>query len=321
LEISDDCEDSYMKILVLRGGLGNQLFQFAASVSASREDPLVIWTSTGEPRKTDNLVDLGHFSLPSTVSLSDGPKDKFSKKILSWNLVLGIRSLKSRKSKYFAKVSNIIGCIYFSLRTVGFITLFAGKGVGFYPSNPNPRHLILNGYFQAEYWAKQPKVNAILQNLRLTNSSEKLKYWVDIIKIEKPIIIHIRLGDYRLEDGIGILQPEYFLRALSNSIMKDCSENVWIFSDEPASIEIKKYVPSNYRATVFTDISLSPAETLELMRYGKGYVISNSSFSWWAAYLSYNQRSPRILPNPWFKNQESPIGIKPGDWNEIDEPF
>ena len=161
----------------------------------------------------------------------------------------------------------------------------------------------------------------VLHDLHLKSPSEEFLNWIELIKLEKPIIVHVRLGDYRNEDGIGILSPNYFQRALNNPVLGDISKNVWVFTDEPSSIDVRDYVPSMYRTMLFEDISLSPSETLELMRHGLAYVISNSTFSWWAAYLSYNRQCPRLMPTPWFKISKSPIGIKPREWIEVDEPF
>jgi hypothetical protein len=59
---------------------------------------------------------------------------------------------------------------------------------------------------------------------------------------------------------------------------------------------------------------ISSAETLELMRHGKGYVLSNSSFSWWAGALSHVDNASIICPTPWFERKNEPIDLIPKDW-------
>ncbi|CAN2170476.1 Glycosyl transferase, family 11 [Candidatus Nanopelagicaceae bacterium] len=309
-----------MSVLVLRGGLGNQIFQFAAGLTIL-EDDFTIWTSAGEPRTTLGVVELANFSLPSTIKLVDGPNNKLTRKLLSWNLVLGLKSEESKKWRFLMMISRLLGDLYFSIliRTTTF--LIPGIGVGFFNLKMRNRKSILNGYFQSDFWARNEKTSKILNNLRIKTPSKLLLHWIELIGLANPIVVHVRLGDYRNEAKIGILKPNYFYRALNNPAMHNVSKNVWIFTDEPSSIVVSDYVPSGFKTTVFDDLSLSPAETLELMRYGSAYVISNSTFSWWAAYLSYTRRCPRFMPKPWFKNTKSPLGINPLDWIEISEPF
>jgi hypothetical protein len=77
-------------------------------------------------------------------------------------------------------------------------------------------------------------------------------------------------------------------------------------------------LPPTFNVSVIGENGLNPAETLELMRHGSAYVIANSTFSWWAAFLSYQSGCTKIMPAPWFQNMPSPIGIKPQDWIEIE---
>jgi hypothetical protein len=96
------------------------------------------------------------------------------------------------------------------------------------------------------------------------------------------------------------------------------SRNVWVFSDEPTEVNQYIKLPLGYGMRVVGDNGLNPAETLELMRHGSAYVIANSTFSWWAAFLSYERGCPTIMPAPWFQNMPSPEGIKPENWIEIE---
>lgn len=309
-----------MRALILRGGLGNQIFQFAAALAILEKD-FSIWTSAGQPRKTRDEVDLAHFTLPANLSLDIGLENRITKKLLSWSLALGLKSEKSKIFRFLASIFKVVANKYFSILMQTQTKLVSGIGVGYFDLKKPNDISILNGYFQTDFWANKKNVNKVLHDLRLKSPSDKFLKWLDLIEKEKPIIVHVRLGDYRNEEDIGILSPIYFQRALNNPILNNISKNVWVFTDEPSTIDVRDYVPSNYRTMLFEDISLSPSETLELMRYGLAYVISNSTFSWWAAYLSYNRKCPRLMPAPWFKISKSPIGIKPQEWIEIDEPF
>jgi hypothetical protein len=54
------------------------------------------------------------------------------------------------------------------------------------------------------------------------------------------------------------------------------------------------------------------------MRLGEGYVIANSTFSWWGAYLSRSSNPLIIAPRPWFSKVESPRDLIPDSWLTIE---
>jgi hypothetical protein len=92
---------------------------------------------------------------------------------------------------------------------------------------------------------------------------------------------------------------------------------VWLFSDD---LELAKERASQAGIErIFTpDVqALSPAEILTLMRFGSGYVISNSTFGWWAAKLSNTSNIEVVVPDPWFRKLEQPENLIPNDWIKV----
>jgi hypothetical protein len=59
---------------------------------------------------------------------------------------------------------------------------------------------------------------------------------------------------------------------------------------------------------------MSTIETLEVMTHGSGFVIANSSFSWWGATLRQKVEAPVCAPAPWFRNIVEPLDIRPENW-------
>jgi hypothetical protein len=58
--------------------------------------------------------------------------------------------------------------------------------------------------------------------------------------------------------------------------------------------------------------------SFQVMRLGHDYIISNSTFSWWAAAMTLNQNARVCVPNPWFKALEPPSDMIPKEWIKID---
>ena len=308
-------------IIILRGGLGNQLFQIASTVGLSKSHEIVAWSATGMPRTTNGIPDIEHLELPAQIKFNPGPKSRIVRKLLAVNLYIGVMDYQKvawRFLDYLVRLSlKFILIRHFGFKGV----VISGKGVGYHPINIPKGDFILNGYFQAENWVSEPIVFGQMQGLRLKFASENFLTWKTSIGLIKPIVLHIRLGDYRMEEGIGILSSQYFHDALNLELIRNASNTIWIFTDEPQSIDSKRVAPAGFNVQIFKDLSLNPAETLELMRHGSAYVISNSTFSWWSAYLRHDRTSAVALPQPWFKLSESPVGIAPKDWIRIYDPF
>ena len=135
-------------------------------------------------------------------------------------------------------------------------------------------------------------------------------------RISKPVIVHIRRGDYlNHAETIGVLDFVYFKNALDIIPQNENSE-FWIFSD---SLTVAKdfarfaHLP-DLRTQIIQAPSDSPdAESMLLMTLGSALVISNSTFSWWGAYLNKNA-DLIIAPKKWFKNLDDPTNLIPGNW-------
>jgi hypothetical protein len=144
--------------------------------------------------------------------------------------------------------------------------------------------------------------------------SEELTSLTESADQEEPIVIHMRFGDYRLENSFGLLTPKYYQESVRELWESGLYKTLWVFSDEID--EARKYLQGVdiNEIRYISDVANSSAQTLEAMRLGKGYVIGNSSFSWWAARLSRNQNAKVIAPTPWFIGQNEPIELIPPNW-------
>ncbi len=164
----------------------------------------------------------------------------------------------------------------------------------------------LVGYFQS--WRYFDSIEASLRSDLIQRSpiSDWVRQESDALqKIEPWIAVHVRRGDY-LRPSIasyhGILDSSYYARALA--CIPGASElPLIVFSDDPllaqAVIE-----PLHPVARLVTPPPVaSPMETLSLMSRGHALIMANSSFSWWAAWITAPQRPLTVAPAQWFTRQ------------------
>jgi hypothetical protein len=180
----------------------------------------------------------------------------------------------------------------------------------------------MQGYFQSYYYFDQLIASKILYNSdflsqKLSEQSLRLAKYIDQ---NNPIILHVRAGDYlTLSDSIGVLTHEYFATVVKFfPWIRD--RKILLFTDDPSYAEsVLDGLPIEYK---FFEESLNihPMELISVMSGANDFVISNSTFSWWAARLS-KQRGQIIAPKQWFKARNQPLNLFPPNWNLIQSNF
>ena len=109
-----------------------------------------------------------------------------------------------------------------------------------------------------------------------------------------PLALHYRAGDYAHSDGIGILNPEYYVRALRQF---DSSIRVMVFSND---IDAAKTLISNLGIGHRSKISdeKSAIRVLFGLATAENLIASNSTLSWWANFFSGATKT--IAPKPFY---------------------
>jgi len=304
--------------VLLKGGLGNQLFQIAAGLYLNEGKSLEIFNNFTLPRQTAGVADALYFDWPQEIQLNNRESSKLEKKILAICLTRALATKSSPLNRFILKLIQILANFFFSLKFKAHTHVISGEGVGYSTVKLNPGLNLINGYFQSHAYASSAQVYSRIKEIRLKEKSSNLIRLIEEANQENPIIVHLRLGDYKNESGIGILSSDYYKKALKKIELNEVSKNIWIFTDEVESVDKFIYPSSAFNVRIIGENGLNPAELFELMRYGSAYVIANSTFSWWAAFLAYKSGCTRMMPSPWFQNMPSPIGIRPQDWIEIE---
>ncbi len=284
-----------MIITKIKGGLGNQLFQYAAarafSITHSTELKLDISAYEADTLRGFELSNFAMNIAIATDAEIDSYEQPFFQKILA------------RIKPYYQRK------IYKE---------------PFFHFDPNftkiPSDVYAKGYFQSEkYFINSREI--LLKEINLQGPLiENVKSMGEQLKNSPSVSVHIRRGDYNnpaVRDYHGILEIAYYENAITliKKQHKDCL--FYVFTDD----EI--WVRNNFKLdTPLEFISASKSTThyedFYLMSCCRHNIIANSSFSWWAAWLNENKGKTVIAPKSWFNNgPKDTADLIPANWIRI----
>jgi hypothetical protein len=311
-------EKGQATFLYLTGGLGNQLFQFAALESMCYQTSKLIIANIGHPRLNaagDPEISTLLGSRLSFVQL-DTLSEALFEKIIGYNLRLSVGK-SNKKEIFICNLAKVLSGFLVSILLGGFYRLILDVNV-----KPNKifRKSILVGYFQVADYA--PNLSKIIKN-NFHNYSIELDTLQKYASRRNITVLHVRRGDYVNEKDFGVLDTAYYRQALElciSSSEKKVSNRIWVFSDDIEFVKESYVFEKNFEIEWFSHISESAALTLLAMSLGTNFVIANSTFSWWAAQLASNAEEV-YYPGTWFKNLSVNPKLFPKEWHRVSNGF
>lgn len=267
------------------GGLGNQMFQYAAGRSLSL-------------LKNSSLnFDISYYNIKSNDTQRDFQLFYFP------NIQTNVSKIYNIKNSFLNKLRNHI--VKFVYRQQYVDEPYFSYWEGFKKLNPP---ICINGYWQSEKYFFDFR-DVIINDFKfpnlLTESSIKLEKL--ITQTHESVAVHVRRGDYisnpKAQKFHGNLLQNYYSKAL-NKIMKACGPTkLFIFSDDPDWVRLN--FDSCGHSSIIIDFKNDtlPHNDMYLMTLCKHHIIANSSFSWWGAWLSQKKDGIVIAPKNWFANK------------------
>jgi hypothetical protein len=157
-----------------------------------------------------------------------------------------------------------------------------------------------------------------LHSVKLKKIGKKHEAIRSQIENQKALLIHVRLTDYLKEQHFGIPSISYYEKSLDQITTIRNYDRIWIASDDLMLCrEILKDLDTKVPISYLDDADLTDVEVWDLFRRFSGYIISNSSFSWWAAFLRKDINAPVFCPYPWFQGMEEPKSLIPPGWHRV----
>ena len=266
-----------MIVVKLTWGLGNQMFQYAAGRAlALRHQTQLLLDTRAFAKQSLREFSLDRFSIQVSVATAKDLHQwpSWSRKPSAWLQRLGISTNRYKQPTF-----------------------------SFDPSwNAVSDNTMIEGYFQSEKYFSE--IKSILRQEFLPKSmpTGANRDFEMLITSTESVMIHIRRGDYvsnpKALKTHGLCSISYYENALDQIYSKVKDPHFFIFSDDLDWVADNLHLRGDV-AYVSGNISF-PEIDLYLMSRCKHFVLANSSFSWWGAWLGGDEKSMRIAPRPWF---------------------
>lgn len=282
-----------MIIVRLNGGLGNQMFQYAAGRRAALAHKTILkldresFDSSSPVRRGYSL---GDFAIQAEIATKKDLERVATRTIrLPWDRRRNTRYIKEKHFHFDPQILKL------------------------------PDNSYLDGYWQSEkYFLDCEKI--IRRDLKLESAiGRKATEILQKVKNSNSVSLHVRRGDYAKSPHTrvhhGLLPSTYYQQAMS-LISKALADPIFfVFSDDPG------WVRRNLKITfpaVIVSGQTRDFEDLMLMSACRQHIIANSSFSWWGAWLNRNPNKIVVAPKRWFREKSIDTSdLIPDDWLRI----
>jgi hypothetical protein len=278
-----------------QGGLGNQMFQYALGECLAYYKNVKVFYdhSTLEDKSSKNdfvnrKYELNHFSI-------NPPKfHRWKRNLLVSTPVSICKNPILKVIKYFNRY-EIYNEKSFSYDSNVFLL---------------NRNLYLNGYWQSpKYFEKiENKIKDTFSFSKILPQSREL---AEMISSEKSVCVNVRRADYisiqSTAEILGFVGEEYYLESMKafRNWVPNCK--FYVFSDD---LEWCYNFFQNQKDVFIVDHShagVSFINYMQLMSKSHNFIIPNSTFAWWSAWLSKSSRKKVVCPKKWFNKEKDDI--------------
>ncbi|MBK8988619.1 MAG: alpha-1,2-fucosyltransferase [Chloroflexi bacterium] len=294
-----------MIIVRLAGGLGNQMFQYAAARQMAHR------------LQTTLKLDISYYDSQQLRSYS-----------LSPFAIQETFAAAAELTQIRGKSKNKLVKLFFRVRQ-NFKLFYRWTILHESHVMPVNRRLwtetgdtYLDGYWQSEQYFQniEPLIRRefTLKSTPDPYSQEIAAYIADT----QAVSIHIRRGDYVSDAHTnrqhGTCGLEYYHACVAHISQKVERPSFFIFSDDPVWAKENLRLPHPVIVVSREDGRLQDATELWLMSLCQHHIIANSSFSWWGAWLNPDPQKQVYAPQKWYRNpHRDNADIIPETWIKI----
>ncbi len=291
-------------IVRLMGGLGNQLFQYAFGRVVSEKNGSKLFFDSRFLRKARTKRDLSLTSF--RVDFTEAPKEELRR--FQMTQADFYKARLPLPSKYRKEPPANVA------REPGW-----GYHEKFVRAYPNGAYFV--GYWQSFHYFRSLR-SQLLSEFKISSElPDSTKTLEREIAASRSICVNVRRGDFASDKVArrfhGLMTIDYYLEALESLKSTGKFDRVYIFSDEPEWC-LLNFPPQAYHQVVGHEHK-GPhfSHYLHLMTRCVGFVIPNSTFGWWAAWLSEAEDGDVIAPRSWFSEETRTDCLIPDSWRQL----
>lgn len=278
-----------------QGGLGNQLFQYAAArhLALQHKCALVVdhhWFDHPGLGETPRSLELTRYPLEMRLATRS--------ELFRW------APIRSRWGRYLKPLQSM--------------TVIHEKGFGI---NSNvftaPPNSYLVGFWQSEAYFTAIREQLLTELTPLDHPGPADLTLIEQMEQSESVCVHVRRGDYvslaSASTYHGLCSLTYYRKAIEQMAERLHAPTLFVFSDDP------EWTKANLRSSYPTHfVDHNPPEQafqdLRMMSKCKHHILANSSFSWWGAWLSRSANQIVIAPEQWYAVDRPTPDLIPARW-------
>jgi Glycosyl transferase family 11 len=299
-------------VACLFGGLGNQMFQYAAGRAlALKTGSRLILDATGFTLpKARRAYALDGYALAAETRF-DGyrypPRQS------------AVRFPARQRPQWIDRAARLLHARDIPLRRAAgknSFSVFNERSFDFDPRfwQCGPRTYLV-GYWQSErYFA--PIADVVRRELTYLPTPDAANaQWLARIRAANAVCIHVRRGDYLLPAHFrhhGLCSAEYYRRAVRLMREQVAHLQFFVFSDDWPWC--REHLTDGDMVIVDANKPEAGQDELRLMAACRHHIIANSSLSWWGAWLAASAGQTVVAPTPWFTHRSATPDLFPAGW-------
>ncbi len=277
-----------MIVVKIRGGLGNQMFQYAYAKVLEKNHQVKIDVSEDTHITGDYQLDKYNIDLISSTNRENRRYHSLVPKFL--------RKILSHRSKIIKEKSMLFDVDYLNIEDDNYVI----------------------GFFQSEKYFKEIR-GVLIEQFTLkrgvSNYTKEIEF--KILEAKNSCSIHVRRGDYMSERYIKthhVCGLKYYENAIKYMQSKIQDIHFFVFSDdiewakENFNVERVTYIGGKDTHTILgagdQKELIPPHEDIYLMSLCSHNIVANSTFSWWGAWLNENKDKIVLAPENWFADEK-----------------
>jgi hypothetical protein len=278
----------------LIGGLGNQMFQYAAGRAlAERLGTELLLDTRDFEHYTLHSYGLCRFAITKQVANS---------------------AQLSRWPSWIRRGSRL-------LRRIGIHTRWFNEIQFEYDSawESIPDGTLIDGYFQSQRYFAGTAESIRREFVPVAPLSQQNANYAKLARDCDSVMIHVRRGDYVTNLNTlkfhGVCSIAYYEASINYIRERLVNPRFFVFSNDMAWAQENLKLGDD--AVFVTGNDTSPEIDIHLMAQCRHYIIANSTFSWWGAWLNFSKEKIVIAPECWFASLTNTRDLIPQEWVRI----